>query len=269
MSTMLKLYSWNVNGLRAVIKKGAFPAFIEQCQPDILCLQETKAKQGQAQIDLPIYREHWNSAVKPGYSGTAIFSKIEPIQVINGLPQDIIDSYDWTLDAYGDPNDEGRVVAAEFDDFWLATVYTPNAKDDLTRIPLRQLWDHAYRTYMERLAQHKPVIFCGDLNVAHNEIDLARPKPNIGKKGFTAEERGGFQAYIDAGLIDTFRTLHPERTGAYTWWSLMANARARNIGWRIDYFLTSAALQPAIVSADVHMDIMGSDHCPVSLEIDL
>jgi exodeoxyribonuclease-3 len=161
------------------------------------------------------------------------------------------------------------VVAAEFDDFWLATVYTPNAKDDLTRIPLRQLWDHAYRTYMERLAQHKPVIFCGDLNVAHNEIDLARPKPNIGKKGFTAEERGGFQAYIDAGLIDTFRTLHPERTGAYTWWSLMANARARNIGWRIDYFLTSAALQPAIVSADVHMDIMGSDHCPVSLEIDL
>jgi exodeoxyribonuclease-3 len=266
---MTKLYSWNVNGLRAVIKKGAFPAFIEQCQPDILCIQETKAKQGQAEIDLPVYREYWNSAVKPGYSGTAIFTKMEPSQVVNGLPQDIIDQYDWTLDSYGDPNDEGRVIAAEFDQFWLATVYTPNSKDDLTRIPLRQQWDHAYLVYMKRLAAQKPVVFCGDLNVAHNEIDLARPKPNIGKKGFTSEERSGFQAYIDAGLIDTFRTLHPDRTEAYTWWALMANARARNIGWRIDYFLTSASLRPSIVSADVHMDIMGSDHCPVSLELDL
>jgi exodeoxyribonuclease-3 len=266
---MTKLYSWNVNGLRAVIKKGAFQAFIERCQPDILCIQETKAKQGQAEIDLPVYREYWNSAVKPGYSGTAIFTKIEPSQVINGLPQDIVDRYDWTLDSYGNPNNEGRVVAAEFDRFWLATVYTPNSKDDLTRIPLRQLWDQAYLEYMKRLAMEKPVVFCGDLNVAHHEIDLARPKPNIGKKGFTSEARAGFQAYIDAGLIDTFRVLHPDRTGAYTWWAQMANARARNIGWRIDYFLTSAALRPNIVAADVHMDIMGSDHCPVSLELEL
>jgi exodeoxyribonuclease-3 len=161
------------------------------------------------------------------------------------------------------------VLATEFDDYWLVTVYTPNAKDDLTRIPLRELWDQAFLAYIQRLAEQKPVIFCGDLNVAHNEIDLARPKPNIGKKGFTTEERAGFQAFIDAGLIDTFRALHPDRTDAYTWWSQMANARARNIGWRIDYFLTSASLRPRIVSADVHMDIMGSDHCPVSLVLDI
>jgi len=266
---MLKLYSWNVNGLRASIRKGAFPAFVQEFQPDIICLQETKAKQGQAQIDLPIYKEFWNSADRPGYSGTAIFSKIEPIQVVNGLPDDITGRYDWTVDAYGDPNLEGRVVAAEFDGFWLATVYTPNAKDDLSRIPLRQFWDRAFLEYMNRLGQHKPVVFCGDLNVAHNEIDLARPKPNIGKKGFTAEERGGFQAFVDAGMIDTFRALHPERNGAYTWWAQIANARARNIGWRIDYFLTSAALKPHIVSAGIHMDILGSDHCPVSLELEI
>ncbi len=265
---MLKLYSWNVNGLRAVIRKGALHAFIDQCQPDILCLQETKAKQGQAEIDLPIYREYWNSATKPGYSGTAIFSKIEPIQVVNGLAPDIIDRFDWSIDAYGNPNDEGRVVAAEFDQFWLVTVYTPNAKDDLTRIPLRQLWDAAFLAYLRRLEEQKPVIFCGDLNVAHNEIDLARPKQNIGKKGFTTEERGGFQAFVDAAMIDSFRALHPDRTEAYTWWSQMANSRARNIGWRIDYFLTSASLRPQYVSADVCMDIMGSDHCPVSLVLD-
>lgn len=265
---MLKLYSWNVNGLRAVIKKGAFQSFMSECQPDILCIQETKAKQGQAQVDLPDFQEYWNSALKPGYSGTAIFTKREPNRVIAGLPEDIVAQYDWTQDVYGNPNDEGRVLAAEFDDFSLVTVYTPNAKDDLTRIPLRELWDAAFLAYIARLQQQKPVIFCGDLNVAHNEIDLARPKPNIGKKGFTAEERAGFQAYIDAGLIDTFRTLQPDRTGAYTWWSQMANARARNIGWRIDYFLSSATLRPGIVSADVHMDILGSDHCPVSLVID-
>ena len=265
---MLKLYSWNVNGLRAVIRKGAFRTFIDECQPDILCLQETKAKQGQAEIDLPSYREYWNSATKPGYSGTAIFSKIEPIQVVNGLSPDIIDRFDWAIDTYGNPNDEGRVIAAEFDRFWLVTVYTPNAKDDLTRIPLRQLWDTAFLAHIRRLQEQKPVIFCGDLNVAHNDIDLARPKQNIGKKGFTAEERAGFQACVDAGMIDSFRTLHPDRTEAYTWWSQMANSRARNIGWRIDYFLTSPSLLPHYVSSDVHMDITGSDHCPVSLVID-
>jgi exodeoxyribonuclease-3 len=265
---MLTLYSWNVNGLRAVIKKGAFQTFIGECQPDILCIQETKAKQGQAEIDLPDYREYWNSAAKAGYSGTAIFSKREPLKVVNGLPDDIAGEFDWSIDTYGNPNDEGRVIAAEFESFWLVTVYTPNAKDDLSRIPLRQIWDRAFLTYIGRLQQQKPVVFCGDLNVAHNEIDLARPKQNIGKKGFTTEERAGFQAFIDAGLIDTFRTLHPDRTGAYTWWSQMANARARNVGWRIDYFLASASLRANIVSADVHMDVMGSDHCPVSLVLE-
>ncbi|MCA9860765.1 MAG: exodeoxyribonuclease III [Thermomicrobiales bacterium] len=263
----MKLYSWNVNGLRAVIRKDAFQPFIAECNPDILCLQETKAKQGQAEVDLPDYREYWFSAVKPGYSGTAIFTRTEPIQVVNGLPADIIEQYALTGDGYGNPNDEGRVMAAEFDRFWLATVYTPNAKDDLSRIPLRQSWDPAFLAYMLRLEQQKPVVFCGDLNVAHTEIDLARPKPNMGKKGFTIEERTGFQAFVDAGLIDTFRTLHPDRTDAYTWWSQMANARARNVGWRIDYFLTSTSLRPNIVSADIHANIMGSDHCPISLDL--
>lgn len=266
---MLTLYSWNVNGLRANIKKGAFSTFIGQCNPDILCIQETKAKQGQAQIDLPVYREYWYSAVKPGYSGTAIFTKVEPLNVVDGLPQDIIESHALFGDSYGNPNEEGRVLAAEFEQFWLVTVYTPNAKDDLTRIPLRVTWDPAFLAYILRLETQKPVVFCGDLNVAHNEIDLARPKQNIGKKGFTSEERAGFQAFVDAGLVDTFRTLHPDRTDAYTWWAQMANARARNIGWRIDYFLTSGSLRPNIVSADVHMDIMGSDHCPVSMVLDV
>ncbi len=266
---MHSLYSWNVNGLRAVIKKGAFQSFIAEHQPDILCIQETKAKQGQAEVDLPLYKEFWNSAVKPGYSGTAIFTKREPLDVVSGLPQDIIDRFDWSQDAYGNPNDEGRVLAAEFDAYWLVTVYTPNAKDDLTRIPLRTLWDAAFLSYIVRLEASKPVVFCGDLNVAHNEIDLARPKPNIGKKGFTREERAGFQAFVDAGLVDTFRALHPDRTGAYTWWSQMTNSRARNIGWRIDYFLTSASLRSNVVSADVHMDVLGSDHCPVSLVLSL
>lgn len=266
---MLRLFSWNVNGLRAVIRKGAFQSFIAECQPDILCIQETKAKQGQAEIDLPVYQEYWNSAVKPGYSGTAIFTKVAPLSVSNGLPEDIVDRFALVGDAYGNPNDEGRVLAAEFERFWLVTVYTPNAKDDLTRIPLRQIWDPAFLAYIQRLETSKPVVFCGDLNVAHNPIDLERPKQNEGKKGFTAEERDGFQAFMDAGLIDTFRLLYPDRTGAYTWWSQMANARARNIGWRIDYFLTSQSLRGNIVTADVHMDVMGSDHCPVSLGLEL
>src|SRR5215207_6175635 len=266
---MLKLYSWNVNGLRAVIKKGAFQTFIAECEPDILCIQETKAKQGQAEIDLPIYQEFWYSAIKPGYSGTAIFTKTTPLKVVNGLPQEINDEFALVGDAYGNPNDEGRVLAAEFEKFWLVTVYTPNAKDDLTRIPLRQIWDPAFLTYVKYLEAFKPVVICGDFNVAHNEIDLERPKQNVGKKGFTAEERSGFQAFVDGDLIDTFRTLHPARTGAYTWWSQMANARARNVGWRIDYFLASAALRLNIVSADIHTDILGSDHCPVSLVLDI
>ena len=204
--------------------------------------------------------------MKPGYSGTAIFSKVKPLQVVNGLPQDIIDQYKVTGDEYGNPNDEGRVMAAEYQDFWLVTVYTPNAKDDLSRIPLRQVWDPAFLAYCQRLEQTKPVIFCGDLNVAHTEDDLARPKQNTGKKGFTTEERSGFEAFIQAGFIDTFR-LFTQGNGHYTWWSHFAQARARNIGWRIDYFLASASLRPRIESAKIHADVLGSDHCPVSLKL--
>ncbi len=265
--TVVKLYSWNVNGLRAVIRKGVFHPLIEQNQPDILCLQETKARQGQAETDLPHYMEFWNSARKPGYSGTAIFTKIQPIRVVSNLPEDLARSYRLAGDIYGDLNDEGRVMAAEFERFWLVTVYTPNSKDDLSRIPGRQAWDAAFLDYVKQLERDKPVVFCGDLNVAHTEIDLARPKANIGKKGFTCEERSGFQAFVDAGLVDTFRALYPDRTGAYTWWNQVTGARARNIGWRIDYFLASETLRSNIVAAGIWDDIMGSDHCPVSLEL--
>lgn len=264
---MVHLSSWNVNGLRAVIRKGAFQSYVQHSQSDIFCLQETKARQGQAEVDLPDYQEFWNSASKPGYSGTAIFSKIEPVQVINDLPEDLVGQYDALEDRYGHLDDEGRVIAAEFERFWLVTVYTPNAKDDLSRIPGRQAWDAAFLDYLKRLGAQKPVVVCGDLNVAHMEIDLARPKANLGKKGFTQEERGGFQAFLDAGLIDTFRSLYPERRDAYTWWNQAAGARARNIGWRIDYFLASDSLRPNIVAAEICPDIMGSDHCPVTLEL--
>ncbi len=263
-----KIYSWNVNGIRAVIKKGMLQPFIETHQPDILCLQETKAKQGQAEVDLAGYHEYWNSADKAGYSGTAIFSKTKPIQVVNGLPRDISAQFGVIGDTYGDPNTEGRVIAAEFETFWVVTVYTPNAKDDLSRIPLRQVWDPAFLAYCQRLEQTKPVLFCGDLNVAHTEDDLARPKANQGKKGFTTEERGGFTAFIQAGFIDTFRLFH-QGNGFYTWWTFMANARARNVGWRIDYFLASSKIKDKITAANIHPEVMGSDHCPVSVTIEL
>ncbi len=264
----MKIYSWNVNGIRAVVKKGLFQPFMEQHQPDLLCLNETKAQQGQAQIDLAGYTEHWNSAAKAGYSGTAIFSKVPPIQVINDFPEDIATQFELGDDGYGDPNKEGRMIAAEFDALWLVSVYTPNSKDDLTRLDLRyKQWDPAFLTYMKRLEQTKPVIFCGDLNVAHKEIDLANPKPNMGKHGFTKEERERFQDFLDAGFIDTFRMFYPDRTAAYTWWSQFSGARARNVGWRIDYMVASKALQDRIVAAEIHPDVMGSDHCPVSVEI--
>lgn len=266
---MIKIYSWNVNGIRAVIKKDVFVPFVRADRPDILCLQETKAKQGQAEIDLPEYQEFWNSADKPGYSGTAIFSKTKPLKVINGLPGDIIEKYQVSGDSYGDPNAEGRVIAAEYEKFWVVTVYTPNAKDDLSRIPLRHKhWDPAFLAYCQQLEQTKPVIFCGDLNVAHTEYDLANPKPNRGKKGFTDEERAGFQAFIDAGFIDTLR-LFKQGNGHYTWWSHFANARARNVGWRIDYVLVSASLKDRVKTADIHPGVMGSDHCPVSVTLDI
>ncbi len=263
----MKIYSWNVNGIRAVVKKGTFQEFVKKQQPDILCLQETKAEQGQAVIDMPGYEEYWNSADKKGYSGTAIFTRVKPIAVINGMPDDIIKKYKLNADNYGDPNKEGRVIAAEYEDFYVVTVYTPNAKDDLSRVGLRhKQWDPAFLAYVKKLEGEKPVVFCGDLNVAHSEDDLARPKENVGKKGFTSEERAGFQNFIDSGFIDTFR-MFTKGNGHYTWWTHWANARARNVGWRIDYFLVSDSLKSKIKSADIHADIMGSDHCPISIEI--
>ena len=238
-------------------------------QPDILCLQETKAMQGQAVIDIPGYTEYWNSADKKGYSGTAIFTKIKPVAVMNGLPKDICKQFGLVADGYGDPNSEGRVIAAEFDTFFVITVYTPNAKDDLSRIPLRhKQWDPAFLAYCKLLEQTKPVIFCGDLNVAHTENDLANPKPNKGKKGFTDQERSGFQNFIDSGFVDTLRMFR-QGNGHYTWWSHFANSRARNVGWRIDYFLVSDVLKSKVESANIHAECMGSDHCPISVELRL
>ena len=246
-----------------------FVPFVEKHAPDILCLQETKAQQGQSEVDIEDYEEYWNSADKKGYSGTAIFTKIKPKAVINGLPENIGKKYGLIADGYGDPNKEGRVIAAEFEKFFLVTVYTPNAKDDLSRVPLRhKQWDPAFLAYCKELEKKKPVIFCGDLNVAHTEDDLARPKPNIGKKGFTDEEREGFQNFIDNGFVDTFR-MFTQGNGHYTWWTHWANARARNVGWRIDYFLVSEGLKDKIKSAQIHADIMGSDHCPISIDIEV
>jgi len=264
----MKLYSWNVNGIRAVINKGAFQTFMAEHQPDVLCLQETKAKQGQANVDLPDYHEYWNSADKAGYSGTAIFSKQKPLQVLNGFTDDLAAKYNLEGDSYGDPSKEGRVISAEFDDFWVVTVYTPNSKGDLSRLKLRhEQWDPAFLEHIKSLEESKPVLFCGDLNVAHTELDLANPKANIGKHGFTNEERSGFDAFEKAGFVDTFRAAFPEKTEAYTWWTHWANARARNVGWRIDYWLASKPISNRIISAAIHPEVMGSDHCPVSIEI--
>lgn len=264
----MKLYSWNVNGIRAVINKGALQDFIKQHDPDILCLQETKAQPGQAEIDLPQYTEYWYSAAKKGYSGTAIFTKVKPLEVINGFPEDIIKKFNMSGDTYGDPNMEGRVMAAEFEDFIVVTVYTPNSKGDLSRLELRHKhWDPAFLAYMMQLEQKKPVLFCGDLNVAHEEIDLANPKPNVGKHGFTNEERERFGDFLKAGFVDTFRKFYPDRTEAYTWWTHWANARARNVGWRIDYWLASKSIADKITAAEIYPDVMGSDHCPVSIEV--
>jgi len=264
----MKLYSWNVNGIRAVLSKGLLQKFISEHDPDILCLQETKAERGQFELDLPQYTEHFFSAVKKGYSGTAIFSKVPALNYIDGFPKDIIEKYDVTGDTYGDPNAEGRVIAAEFDQFWVVTVYTPNSKGDLSRLELREKhWDNAFLAYMQQLEKTKPVLFCGDLNVAHAEIDLANPKANVGKHGFTDEERAGFQAFVDTGFVDTFRTAYPDKTDAYSWWTHWANARVRNIGWRIDYWLASKDIAARVKNPQIHPDVLGSDHCPVSIEI--
>lgn len=261
----MRIVSWNVNGIRAVHKKDLFLPFIKKLRPDIICLQETKAEQHQSPIDLPEYEEFWYSAKKKGYSGTAIFTKMTPEDVLFGIPEDIAKKYGLTDDGYGDPCEEGRVIAADMHDFYIVSVYTPNAKDDLSRVPLRHKhWDPAFLAYMKRLEEEKPVIFCGDLNVAHTADDLARPKENEGKKGFTKEEREGIDNVVAAGFVDTFR-LFTKGNGFYTWWSNFGGARERNVGWRIDYVFASKKLAKNVKKAEVHNDIMGSDHCPVSI----
>lgn len=262
----MKLISWNVNGIRAVNNKGLFLPFIDKYKPDVICLQETKAQQGQAEIDLPEYEEYWNSATKKGYSGVAIFTKVKPLSVTLGLPKEIAHKYKLDTDSYGDPNAEGRVIAAEFDECFVVNVYTPNSKDDLSRLELRhKQWDPAFLEYCKTLESKKPVIFCGDLNVAHRAQDLARPKENEGEHGFTAEEREGINNIIEAGFVDTFRIFNKE-PNQYTWWTAWGGARARNVGWRIDYFFASKKLENKISKAEILNEVMGSDHCPVLLE---
>lgn len=259
--------SWNVNGIRAVHKKGNFMPFIKKYKPDVLCLQETKAEEHQSPIDLPDYDEFWSSATRKGYSGTAIFTKMTPNDVLFGMPEDIAKKHGLSDDGYGDPNEEGRIIAADLHDFYVVSVYTPNAKDDLSRLSLRHKhWDPAFLEYMKRLEEEKPVIFCGDLNVAHTPDDLARPKQNEGMKGFTEEEREGIDNITKAGFVDTLR-LFKQGNGHYTWWSHWGNARERNVGWRIDYIFASKSFAKHVKSADIHPEVEGSDHCPVSITI--
>ena len=266
----MKIYSWNVNGIRAVVKKNALQPFLDTEQPDVLCLQEVKAREEQAELNLDGYRAFWYAADRPGYSGTAILSKVPPLQVVNGFPEDLIKKYRVEgEDTYGDANTEGRVIAAEFDKFWLVTVYTVNVKDDLSRLEIREKrWDPAFLEYCKQLEKTKPVVFCGDLNVAHTEDDLANPKPNRGKRGFTDEERAGFDNMEQAGFVDTFR-MFKQGNGYYTWWSHFAKARERNVGWRIDYFMVSENLKPAVETADIHPNYLGSDHCPISVTLNV
>lgn len=262
----MKIVSWNVNGIRAVHKKGLFEPFVKQLKPDIICLQETKAEQHQSPVDLMGYEEYWHSAKnRKGYSGTAIFTKQIPDDVLFGMPEDIAEEYGLASDGYGDPNEEGRIIAADMRDFYVVSVYTPNSKPDLSRLGLRHdRWDPAFLTYMKRLEEEKPVIFCGDLNVAHTEDDLANPKANEGSHGYTAEERRGIDHIIASGFVDTFRQF-TKGNGHYSWWSPFRMARDRNVGWRIDYIFVSKKLAPKVKKAEIHADIYGSDHCPVSI----
>jgi exodeoxyribonuclease-3 len=264
----MKIVSWNVNGIRAVHKKGLFEPMLKALKPDVLCLQETKAEEHESPVNLLEYEEFWASAKKKGYSGTAIFTKHTPLDVLYGIPEDICKKYGIVPDKYGDPNDEGRVIAADIGDFYVVSVYTPNSKEDLSRLKLRhKQWDPAFLEYVKRLEEDKPVIFCGDLNVAHSPIDLANPKQNEGEHGYTNEEREGIDQIEKAGFIDTFRHLHKDEKEAYSWWSHWQHARERNVGWRIDYIFTSKSLAKLITKAEIHPDLMGSDHCPVSITI--
>lgn len=265
----MNLFSWNVNGIRAVIKKGSFHNFIDEYNPDILCLQETKASYGQAEIDRPEYQEFWNSSERAGYSGTAILTKIPPIKVTNGFSHKVMLDIPDMRDVYGDPTKEGRIITAEFERFFVVTVYTPNSKEDLSRLSLRSnAWDQAFLAQVKELEKSKPVLFCGDLNVAHTPNDLAHPKQNKGKHGFTEEEREGFQRFIDHGFVDAYRLFHAG-SGHYTWWANWSHARERNVGWRIDYWLASASIKEQITDATIYPDVFGSDHCPISISINL
>ena len=266
----MRLVSWNVNGLRAAVKKG-FEDSVLDLDADAICLQETKLQEGQIDLDLPGYLQFWSYAEKKGYSGTAIFTRREPLRALHGLGVPELDT-------------EGRLVALELPEFWLVDVYTPNAQDGLARIDHRMAWDDAFRDFCKGLeagvipagvpvqtqgAGEGPVVMCGDFNVAHEEIDLKNPKTNRGNAGFSDEERGKFTDLLDAGFVDTFRTLHPDLEGAYSWWSYRFNARKNNAGWRIDYFLVSEALRASVEDAAIHNEVFGSDHCPVSLDLRL
>lgn len=263
----VRLVSWNVNGIRAVHKKGELERCIRELKPDILCLQETKAMRGQCEVDLKDYEEYWNSADKKGYSGTAIFSKIKPLSVRLDFPEFIQKKYVFS-DVYGNLLREGRLIVLEFQACFVATVYTPNSKGDLSRLRIRtEHWDRAFLDYMKYLESEKPVLFSGDLNVAHTPLDLTHAKSNEGEAGYTREERDNFSKICDEGFVDSFR-LFTKDGGHYTWWSAFSNARERNVGWRIDYWLVSASIQNAVKHAAIHPTIYGSDHCPVSIDIE-
>lgn len=249
----MRFISWNVNGLRACLQKG-FMDFFHQIDADFFCLQETKLQSGQVELELPGYQQYWCYAEKKGYSGTAIFTRHTPLSVRYGIGVPELDT-------------EGRLITLEYPDFYLVTCYTPNAQRELARIDHRLRWEEAFRDYLTELDKHKSVVICGDLNVAHNEIDLKNPSSNRGNAGFSDQERSAFGKLLDSGFTDTFRYLYPDATGKYTWWSYMFNARANNAGWRIDYFLVSDRLQGRIQNAAIHADVLGSDHCPVELEL--
>ena len=249
----MKLISWNVNGLRACMQKG-FMEYFNEADADIFCLQETKLQAGQIELELPGYHQYWNYAEKKGYSGTALFSKKEPLKVTYGMG---VEEHDH----------EGRVITAEFEDFYVVTVYVPNSQRELTRLDYRMEWEEAFLKYLKKLEETKPLVYCGDLNVAHQEIDLKNPKTNHNNAGFTDQERKCFGRVLDNGFVDSFRHFYPDLKDAYSWWSYMGQARAKNVGWRIDYFVASEALKDRLEDAKIHAQVMGSDHCPVELDL--
>ena len=251
--SMKKMISWNVNGLRACLGKG-FLEYLKESDADIFCIQESKLQEGQVELELPGYHQYWNYAEKKGYSGTAMFTKEEPVSVTYGLG---IEEHDH----------EGRVITAEFPEYYVVTCYTPNSQDGLKRLDYRMQWEDAFRAYLKALETKKPVIFCGDLNVAHQEIDLKNPKTNRKNAGFSDEERAKFTELLEAGFVDTFRYFYPDQEGIYSWWSYRFSARAKNAGWRIDYFCVSESLKDRLVDAKIHTEVLGSDHCPVELDI--